>query len=116
MTIAHTRAPPTSVPFAGDWQSAASYLIKSSLGGEEASVTLSDDARLHGDGSEQGWACWAERDGSGTLAVEVIGSQTSFSVGVVTDKVKGAHGAGGFRKLFVDVVADAALGPSKVGF
>ena len=102
-------------PSLGDWQSAASWLIKSSLGGEEASVALSDDSSLHGDGSISGWGCWAERDGNGVLEVEVIGSQTSFSVGVVTDKVKGAHGAGGFRKLFVDVVADATLGPSKVG-
>jgi hypothetical protein len=88
--------------------------MKSTLGGEEASVALFDDPKVHGDGAVSGWGCWAERDGSGTIAVEEIGSQSTFYVGEVTDKHKGAYGAAGRRKLFVDVVADARLGPSKV--
>ena len=98
----------------GHWKVAAAWLMKASLGGEEASVAEFDNPEVHGNGSAEGWGCWAEGDGAGRIAVEEIGSQSTFRVGEVTDKCKGAYGAAGSRKLFVDVIADSKLGPSKV--
>jgi hypothetical protein len=98
--------------FAGKWAKAARWLIDGALGGERASVAQWGVSGEHGDVA--GWGCWSESDGSASVDVQNIGNQTSFSVGVQRDNSDGAFGAAGVRRLFVDVVADAALGPSKV--
>ena len=96
----------------GRWRHAAKLLVDSALCGDEGAVAA-EGGKDVGDGSSEGWGAWSEVDGVCEVSIEEVGTQSSFSVGAA-QKGFGAYRAAGSRKLYVDVVADATTGISKV--
>lgn len=96
----------------GRWGLASQLLVRGCLGEDEGAAGAGGGRDI-GDGSTDGWGLWSEVDGVGEVAIDEVGSQTVISVGAAA-KGLGAFRVAGSRKLFVDVVADATTGISKV--
>lgn len=86
------------------YEEAAARLERCALGGTEGGACAED-----GNGGTDGWGSWGEGDGAGFVYCNDVRAQGTIRVGA-----DGCGDVGAERKLFVEVVAGAATGPTKV--